>query len=236
MLLMLLGGLLDGLDRRATGADRAQRGDLIVFSSTAERLVPAQPHHARDPRRRSRPCPASGRSAGSACAQLGARVRATTRQPRDLVDVALFGYELAPRGVPDAARRPRSLSPTVPRVRRRGAGRHPGARPARIPVKVVGFVDDLEYSGPGPLWASPETWRDVAEREPARRRPSATACSRRWWSGPTAAAAAGAAAPRSTARPTAPPAPSPSTEAVDAIPAAWRSSDRPSTRSSASPS
>ena len=37
MLLMLLGGLLDGLIQRSTGAIRAQRADLVVFSSTAEK-------------------------------------------------------------------------------------------------------------------------------------------------------------------------------------------------------
>ena len=36
MLLMLLGGLLDGLILRSTGAIRAQRADLVVFSATAE--------------------------------------------------------------------------------------------------------------------------------------------------------------------------------------------------------
>ena len=37
VLLMLLGGLLDGLILRSTGAIRAQRADLVVFSSTAEK-------------------------------------------------------------------------------------------------------------------------------------------------------------------------------------------------------
>ena len=35
-LLMLLGGLLDGLLDGATSAVKAQRGDVIVFSETAE--------------------------------------------------------------------------------------------------------------------------------------------------------------------------------------------------------
>ena len=47
-LLMLLGGLLDGLIARSTGAINAQRADLVVFSTTAEksllrsRVTPAQ--------------------------------------------------------------------------------------------------------------------------------------------------------------------------------------------------
>ena len=39
ILLMLLGGLLDGLINRETGAIRAQRADLVVFSATAERSL-----------------------------------------------------------------------------------------------------------------------------------------------------------------------------------------------------
>ena len=37
MLLMLLGGLLDGLIKRSTSAVDAQRADLVVLSSTAEK-------------------------------------------------------------------------------------------------------------------------------------------------------------------------------------------------------
>jgi putative ABC transport system permease protein len=31
--------------------------------------------------------------------------------------------------------------------------------PARTPVRIVGIVDDVSYSGAGTLWASPTTWR-----------------------------------------------------------------------------
>jgi len=42
--------------------------------------------------------------------------------------------------------------------------------PARTPVKIIGIVADLAYSGQGTLWASAQTWRDVqnANRPDAR--------------------------------------------------------------------
>ncbi len=66
ILLMLLGGLLDGLIARSTGAINAQRADLVVFSATAEksllrsRITPAVSV------RRSRRRPGSRRWVGSA--------------------------------------------------------------------------------------------------------------------------------------------------------------------------
>ncbi len=35
--------------------------------------------------------------------------------------------------------------------------------PFRTPITIVGFVDDTNYLGQGSLWASPETWRKVAD-------------------------------------------------------------------------
>ena len=46
-LLMLLGGLLDGLIRQATGAIEAQRADLVVFSDDGRAFAAAQPDHTR---------------------------------------------------------------------------------------------------------------------------------------------------------------------------------------------
>jgi len=91
--------------------------------------------------------------------QLGARVPGNG--PRDLAAVALFGYELPPRGVPappgpGEAFADRSLEPK---------GVHTGVTlevgPARTPIKIVGMVNGLSYSDQGTLWSSPDTWRHV---------------------------------------------------------------------------
>lgn len=167
-LLMFLGGLLDGLIAGSTGALRAQRADLIVFSSTAEdslvrsRITPAV-------REEVAAVAGAGNVSGLGSVQLGARVEG--RGPRDLVPVVLFGYERAPRGIAGDV-------PAAGRVYADAALKADGVRegavvrlgPARTPVTVIGFLDDSRYSGQGTLWGSLATWRAVltANRPAAR--------------------------------------------------------------------
>lgn len=157
-LLMLLGGLLDGLIARSTGAINAQRADLVVFSATAEksllrsRVTPAQ-------RAQVEAVPGVTKAGGIGVTQLGARVPRKGR--RDLVDVALFGYQSPPRGVPSAPAPGEAYADSILRDQgvRQDDTLHLG--PARTPLRVVGFVDDVSYSGASSLWAAPTTWRDV---------------------------------------------------------------------------
>ena len=64
-------------------------------------------------------------------------------------------------------------------------------------MKVIGFVDDVSYSGVGSLWASPVTWRAVqnANRQDHR---WGQGCSRRSWCAPTASSTVAAAIDRAT--------------------------------------
>jgi putative ABC transport system permease protein len=155
-LLMLLGGLLDGLLNGSTSALAAQRGDVIVFSDTAEssflrsRITP-------ETRAQVEQVPGVAEVGGIGVAQLGARVPGNAA--RDLVDVALFGYQIAPDGVPappadGEAYADRSLESGGVRE-----GMTIELGPQRTPVKVVGWVDGLAYSGQGSLWANATTWR-----------------------------------------------------------------------------
>jgi putative ABC transport system permease protein len=158
MLLMLLGGLLDGLIARSTGAIRAQRADLLVFSATAEQSF-LRSRIPPELRARVDAVPGVRRTGGIGVTQLGARVPGNG--PRDLVDVAVIGYELAPRGLSSPPPRGTAYADSVLRDDGVGPGDTLRVGPARTPVKVVGFVDDTSYSGAGSLWASPSTWRDV---------------------------------------------------------------------------
>jgi putative ABC transport system permease protein len=160
-LLMLLGGLLDGLLSGATSALAAQRGDVIVYSDTAERSFLRS---RIEPDTATAVAGVDGVAAvgGIGVAQLGARVPGN--DARDLADVALFGYELAPEGVPDppapgTAYADRSLESEGVRV-----GQTLLVGPQRTPIEVVGWVDGLVYSGQGTLWADAATWRDVVNR------------------------------------------------------------------------
>jgi putative ABC transport system permease protein len=168
LLLMFLGGLLDGLIAGSTGALRAQQGDLIVYSADSEeslvrsRITPGV-------RAEVERAAGDARVAGLGSVQLGARLEG--RGPRDLVAVVLFGVETLPRGAegpppPDgrvwADDSLRAEGVEEGDVLRLGA--------ARSPVEVVGFVEDTRYAGQGTLWGSLATWRGVqsANRPGAR--------------------------------------------------------------------
>lgn len=157
-LLMLLGGLLDGLDSGATSAVLAQPGDVIVYSSGSdESFIRSRI----DPDLRGSVDGVEGveGSAGIGVAQLGARVPGAG--PRDLADVVVFGHELAPDGVPpldelDAGTGWADVSLREDGVRE---GMTLELGPRRTPIEVAGFVDGLQYSGQATLWVDPDTWR-----------------------------------------------------------------------------
>lgn len=160
ILLMFLGGLLDGLISSSTGAIKAQRGDVIVFSAESQVSFPSSRLTSED-RDQVESVASVEQVGGLAVSQFGARVPG--KGPRDLVDVALFGYEIPPSGVPDA--------PGPGQVHADDSLQQQGIEegavlelgPARAPVTVIGFVTDIQYNGQGTLWGSPETWRAVQD-------------------------------------------------------------------------
>lgn len=159
VLLMFLGGLLDGLDAGNTGALRAQDADLVVFSATSQDSL-VRSRIDPDVRRAVAASAGVDRIGGLGSVQLGGRVPG--RGARDLVPTVLLGYELAPAGLPA---RPPARGEVVADESLRSEGVRRGTvvrlGPQRSPVTVVGFVQDTRYAGQGTLWASLETWRAV---------------------------------------------------------------------------
>ena len=158
ILLMFLGGLLDGLIASSTGAIRAQNADAIVYSDTAQ----ASFVRSRiDPELRAQVEAVDGvvEVGGIGNVQLGARVPGNG--PRDLASVALFGYELAPTGVPDAPAYGQAWADETIKASGVTEGMVIELGPARSPIEIIGFVEDTNYNGQSSLWASPDTWRDV---------------------------------------------------------------------------
>jgi putative ABC transport system permease protein len=155
-LLLFLGGLLDGLYLGSTGAIRAQRADVIVYSESA-----------RDSFLRSRITPetravverADGVSevGGLGFVLLGAQVPGES----ELADVAVAGYELPPTGVPA----PPVDGEGIADSRLQDQGVEQGdtilVGPAQTPVTIVGFVDDTSYLLQGSVWVNLTTWREV---------------------------------------------------------------------------
>jgi putative ABC transport system permease protein len=156
VLLLFLGGLLDGLYLGATGALRSQRGSVFVFSADANdslirsRITPAV---------RARVARVGGvrRVGGLGATLLGAEVP----REKDLADAAVMGYELAPAGVP--APPPRGQAWADRRLEAFGVRRGDTLRlgPRRTPLVVRGWVEDTNYLLQGSLWVSASTWRDV---------------------------------------------------------------------------
>ena len=158
ILLMFLGGLLDGLIASSTGAIRAQNADAIVYSGTAQ----ASFVRSRiDPDLRAQVEAVEGVTevGGIGNVQLGARVPGNG--PRDLASVALFGYELAPDGVPDAPAYGQAWADETIKASGVTDGMVIEVGPARTPIEIIGFVEDTNFNGQSSLWASPDTWRDV---------------------------------------------------------------------------
>jgi putative ABC transport system permease protein len=168
LLLTFLGGLLDGLERGSTGALRVQDAAAIVFADGAEGSL-VRSRIDEDVRRRVAALVGEDRVGGLGSVQLGARLE--DRGPRDLVPTVLFGYELAPRGLPEE---PPAAGEVVADESLRSEGVDEGTvlrlGPARSEVRVIGFVDDSEYAGQASLWGSLSTWREVlaANRPGAR--------------------------------------------------------------------
>lgn len=158
ILLMFLGGLLDGLLRAATGALRAQTANAIVYSEASQssflrsRIEP-------DVRAEVEALDGVDAVGSLSIVQLGARVPGNG--PRDLANTALWGYELAFDSVPEPPATGEVYADEVLRADGVELGDELELGPARTPVRVIGWTSDTSYSGQGGLWADVETWRQV---------------------------------------------------------------------------
>lgn len=158
MLLMFLGGLLDGLIASSTGAIRAQQADAIVYSDTAQASF-VRSRIDSDVRASIEAIDGVTEVGGIGNVQLGARIPGNG--PRDLAGVALFGYELAPDGVPDVPPAGQAWADDTLKSDGVEVGMVIELGPARSPIEIAGFVTDTSFNGQSSLWASPDTWRTV---------------------------------------------------------------------------
>ncbi len=157
ILLMFLGGLLDGLIRISTGAVRAQQADALVFSTSSQ----ASFLRSRiEPEVRSTIETELGVEIGGlGVVQLGARVPGNG--PRDLANVAVWGYELAADGVPEPPPPGEAWADDVLKADGVEVGQELLVGPARTPITVAGFVTDTSFNGQAGLWTDVATWRNV---------------------------------------------------------------------------
>ena len=158
VLLMFLGGLLDGLLRLSTGAIRAQTADAIVFSESSQASFLRSRIEEPD---REAIAAADGvdEVGGLGVVLLGARVPGNG--PRDLANVAVWGYELPPKGVPEPPAPGEAYADDLLQADGVELGQELLVGPSRTPITVIGWVSDTAYNGQGGLWTDLDTWHQV---------------------------------------------------------------------------
>lgn len=165
LLLLFLGGLLDGLYLNSTGAVRTLDADGIVFSDDARQSF-LRSEITADQRAAIDDVDGVAETGGLGFALLGVQL-AEGDDGDDVVDGAVIGYELASGELPEPpgpgeAHADRQLADEGAAV-----GDTVLVGPAEVPLTIVGFVDDTNYLQQGGLWVEPETWRSVlAENRP----------------------------------------------------------------------
>jgi putative ABC transport system permease protein len=162
VLLLLLGGLLDGLFLGSTGAFRAQDAEVFVYSSDAQdsflrsRIDP-------DLRAEIDGVDGVASTAGIGVAQVAGSTSGdpAALDPDQLIDLAVLGYEASTGTLPD----PPAAGTAYADERVRAEGVEVGdvvlAGPTAVPIEIVGFVDDASFLLQGSLWTAPDTWRRV---------------------------------------------------------------------------
>jgi len=156
VLILLLGGLLDGLYLGSTRALEAQSAGVFVYSADANDSF-FRSRIDGNLRAEVADVPGVESVSGLSVVQLPAHVPGVV----DVVDTAMFAYEAPNQRVPEPpatgeAYVDRSLEGEGIEV-----GQTLGFGPARTPVKVAGFVDGTTFNLQGAVWMDPETWNEV---------------------------------------------------------------------------
>jgi putative ABC transport system permease protein len=159
ILLLFLGGLLDGLYRSSTGALRAQESDLIVYSEDSrDSVIRSRIESAT--RDEVEQVPGVVQTRGLGFALVGARVPGES----EIADAAVVGYQGAAAGVPPPPPARHGWADSSLEADGVDVGDRLLLGPARVPVTVRGFVDDTSFLQQSGIWVEPGTWREVLNR------------------------------------------------------------------------
>ncbi|MCO8126048.1 ABC transporter permease [Acidimicrobiia bacterium EGI L10123] len=162
LLLLFLGGLLDGLYLNSTGAVRTLDADGIVFSDDARQSF-LRSEITADQRAEIDEVDGVAATGGLGFALLGVQIP----DGDEVVDGAVVGYELASDELPEPPGTGEAHADRQLEDEGASVGDTVLVGPAEVPLTIVGFVDDTNYLQQGGLWVEPETWRSVlAENRP----------------------------------------------------------------------
>lgn len=162
LLLLFLGGLLDGLYLNSTGAVRTLDADAVVFSDDARQSF-LRSEITLEVRDRVEAVDGVAEVGGLGFTLLGVQIPGED----DTADGAVVGYELASGELPE----PPAPGEAWADRQLADAGASEGDEvlvgPAEVPLTIAGFVDDTNYLQQAGLWVEPSTWRAVlAENRP----------------------------------------------------------------------
>ncbi|HEX6844125.1 MAG TPA: ABC transporter permease [Actinomycetota bacterium] len=154
VLLLVLGGILDALIGSSTGLLRAQSAPLIAYAADSRDSIVRSRIDAAT-LDAIREVPGIHEVSGLGIALLPARVPGA----EDLADVAVYGYEAANRQVPPPPAPGEAHADRVLQDEGLAIGDTLELGSARVPVEVVGWVEDTSYSLQAGVWVEPATWR-----------------------------------------------------------------------------
>lgn len=165
LLLLFLGGLLDGLFLNSTGAIRATSSDAVVFSDDARKSLIRSTIDG-DVRDEVASVDGVEEVGGLGFSLLGVQIPGES----EIADGAVSGYELASEVLPE----PPAPGQTYADRRLESSGAQIGDEllvgPAEVPLEIIGWVEDTNYLLQSGLWVEPGTWRSIQNAN----RPDAT--------------------------------------------------------------
>lgn len=165
VLLVVLGGFLDGLELNQTGPYRAHEGRLLVFSDDSELQVQ---------RSRVAPDQAERLAEADGVGEVGAlnQIASAAEDPDgEIVDVVLFGYGLPTDVLPEPPSDGAVIDQALADRNDVEVGDTLLLGATSEPVEVAEVVDDISQGSPT-VWLSTENWREViASTSPASQLP-----------------------------------------------------------------
>jgi putative ABC transport system permease protein len=171
VLILFLGGLLDGLYNASTGLLRAQDAALVSFSEDARSSIIRSRVDAETAEAVAQ-VEGVESVGGLGVVLIGARAGDSD----DIADVAVVGYEAATADIPQPPGPGQALADGSLSSSGIVVGSTVEVGPNRVPLEVVGTVEDTSYLNQAGLWVAGDTFRDVV----AESRPDAVLASGTW--------------------------------------------------------
>ncbi len=156
VLLVVLGGFLDGLELNQTGPYRAHDGRLLVFSEQSEDLIQRS---RLDPEQSTRLVSLDEVSAVGSLNQIESTA---SRADGEILDIVLYGYDLATDVIPEPPGEGAVIDAALADRNDAEVGDTLMVGVGAEPLVIAAIVDDLSQGSPT-VWVSSERWREIVE-------------------------------------------------------------------------